>query len=284
MNTLMTNYGDAPGLTRKAFYTGRQVGATFVRPDYLKTSNDTRGVVNYDLAIGDIVQFDPFSPLPSANQSSTALATTQAGLNATLALGGCVGAPNVGSAYRAASASADVTKFAANIVPTPADGVNTGIFQPRLFVVTHVHPDVNRKLDPTNSNASLAAERAGGWIDICPFGVCDALFYKNTDILVAAGSMLGLYMPATSAAVSSVFTFGSSTAGTGKPAFTNILAAEWARTITTASTTISAVMDCFSRIQAMLLESDATLANGGTTASTTALRKVAVGGLLQFGV
>lgn len=285
MNTLRTTYGDAPGLTRKAFYTGRQVGATFLRPDQLRGASDTRGVVDYDLAIGDIVQFDPFSPQPNLAQPSSANATTQAGLNAMIGFGPCVGAPNIGTAYRAASGAAAVTAIGANGVPTPADiGANTVEFQPRLYIVTHVHPDVNRRSDTTNANASLARQRDGGWIDVCPFGVCDALFYKNTDILCNAGTPLGLYMPATSAAVTNIYTFGSSTAGTGKPALTNLLDADLDRTITTAATTVRNILDIISRIHGVLLESDATLANGGTTASTTALRKVAIGAMMQFGV
>jgi len=236
-------------------------------------------VVDYDLAVGDIVQYDPFSPMPTTAQQSNVLATTQAAENHAVAIGPVVGAPNIGAAYRAAGASAAVTAIGADVVPTPADiGINTLPIQPRLFVVTHIHPDINRRSDPQNSNSSLARQRDGGWIDICLLGTVDALFYKNTDILVPAGTPLGLYMPATSAAVSSVFKFGSGTANTGKPAFTNLTDTDLDRTFTTAATTIRNLLDTLSRIQAIAAEEDATVANGGTTASTTTLRRVSLGG------
>lgn len=278
MNTI---YGDAPGITRKAYYTGRQVGTTFLRPDHLRTINDTRPIVDYDLAIGDIVQFDPFSPLPSGTQDGAANATTQAGLNATKYLGGCVGAPNIGSAYRAVNATAAVTSIGANIVVAPADAVATPVFQPRLFVVTHVHPNINLRSDPNNANANLARQRDGGYVDICPVGVTDALFFKNTDVVVPAGTLLGLYQPATSnPAIGGLFLYGSGTANIGKPALTNMLAIDMTRL--GASATIAGIMESIHRIQGQIMESVSDNAGGGGLASTTSLRKVAIGGGLQF--
>jgi len=285
MNTMRMAYSDFPGITRKAWFTGRQVGTTFLRPDQLRTINDTRGVVGYDLAIGDIVQFDPFSPQPGQTPAAASLATTQAGLNATLGLGPCVGAPNIGAVFRAAAAAQAVTAIGANAVPTPADiGANTLAIQPRLFVVTHLHTDVNRRSDTGNANSVLAQQRDGGWVDICPIGTLDALFFKNTDVAVPMGQPLGLFMPATSAAVGGVFTFGSTTLNTGKPAFTNLLDADLDITLTTAATTVRNVFDVLSRIQATLMESVDTNANGGGAASTTSFRKVSLGGPWCFGV
>lgn len=294
-NTFSHIYGDAPAFVRKAWWTGRVVGASYIRADHLRTINDTRGVVDYNIAVGDIVQFDPYSPLPSQAQVSAANATTQAGLNAAIGFGPCVGAPNIGSAYRAAGASAVVTSIADNCVPAPADiTASTVVIQPRLYVVTHVHPDVNRISNSTHSNANFAKQRDGGWIDVCPMGVVEALFYKNTDIACPAGALLALYQPATSSASSGVFTYGSTTANTGKPAFTNLLDADLdalvsnatASTHTSANTaTIRNIIDSLSRIQAVLAESVDTDANGGGALATTSLRRVALGGgLFNFGV
>lgn len=286
-NTLNTIYGDSPAIVRKAWYTGRQVGTTFLRPDHLRTINDPRGIVDYDLAIGDIVQLDPYSPPPTQSQPSDALATTQAGLAATRALGPCVGAPNIGTAHRnptgsGGSATGSVTTMVVNCVTTPADAIATGIFQPRLYVVTHVHPDINRRSDPNNTNANLARQRDGGWIDVCPMGVVDALFYKNTNILVPAGSPLALWQPGVGAATSLQFLYGSGTANTGKPALSNVLGMGTAIGTATHSSLIDALM----RLQAVLMESDDTSgANGGLVAGTTGLKKVAIGGgIWQYGL
>lgn len=285
MNSLLTAYQDTQGIVRKAWYTGRQARTVFLRPDSQRLLADTVPVVDYDLAVGDILQYDPYSVVPGTAQDGAALATTQAGLNATRGIGACVGAPNIGTAYRAASAGAAVTAVGANCVPTPADiGVNAVAYQARLMVVVGLHPDCNRRSDPLNANANLARQRDGGWVDVCPLGVVDALFFKNTDILVPAGCPLGLYQPATSAAVGGVILYGSGTANTGKPAFTNLLDADLDRTVTTATTTLRDVLDCLHRIQAFLEESVDTAANGGGAASTTSLRRVAIGGSLPYGI
>jgi hypothetical protein len=292
MNTVRTAYGDFPGIVRKAWYTGRQVGTTFLRIDQLRTVSDTRSVVNYDISVGDILQVDPYSPAGFLQQSSAANATTQAGLNAAKGFGFAVGAPNIGTAYRGASAAGEVTAFTdGTLVPTPTDSTQGLVMQPRLVVVTHIHPDVNRKSDPNNSNSSLAQQRDGGWIDVCSIGYPKALFYKNTDILVPAGTPLALWQPVTSAAVASISLYGDSS-NDGRPALTNLLAADMASDPTAvADADIGDIIDQLSRIHARLLESDATVANGGTTQSThtdsvtgsSALRRVALGGF-QFGI
>lgn len=286
MNSPRVTYSDAPGMVRKAYYTGRQVGTAYIAQNLLRTISDTRPIADYDLAVGDIVQFDPYTPQPNiTSQPAAANASTQAGQDACLGLGPAVGAPNIGAAFRAASAAAAVTAIGANGVPTPADiGANTTVFQPRLYVVTGVNQTINTRSDPLNSNANLARQRDGGWIEVCPIGTVDALFYKNTDVAVPAGTPLGLFMPATSAASGGIILFGSSTANVGKPAFTNLLDADLDRTLTTAATTVRNVLDILSRIQAVLAEENLASASGGSGDAVTSLRKVSLGmGFGQFG-
>lgn len=278
MNTQNMAYGDAPGFVRKAWYTGRQVGATFLRPDHLRTINDTRGIVNYDLAVGDILQFDPYSPQPGQRQPANALATTQAGLNATLGLGPCVGAPNIGTAYRTNGAAAAMTAFPDEWVPTPTDGTNGLVLQPRLCVVTHVHPDVNRRSDLLNANASLARQVDGGWVDVCFLGYCQARFIKNTDILTPAGTALSLFQPLTGASVGGLYTYGGSGA-TGKPALHNLLAADMDAAVTAfGNTDIGRVVEHLARIHARLAESVETAANGGLGDQAVDTKLVCLGG------
>ncbi len=59
------------------------------------------------------------------------------------------------------------------------------------YVVTAVHPDVNRGVDPgaaidlTGAGSGAAVNpRAGGWIDVCPQGVVSAYVEGGTDIAV----------------------------------------------------------------------------------------------------
>lgn len=292
-NTFSTIYGDAPAFVRKAWWTGRMVGTGYLRADHQRTINDTRGVVDYDLAIGDIVQFDPFSTIPGTAQVSAANASTQAGQDAAVGFGPCVGAPNIGSAYRSASASAAVTSIGANIVAAPADIIDGQIaIQPRLYVVTHVHPDVNRLSNSSHSNTRFARQRDGGWIDIAPMGVVEALFYKNTldapnDVELPMGTLLALRQPATTSATNSVYCYGSQTSNSSysKPALANLLDADLDRTTTTATTSFRNIVDALSRINAVLAETVKTVADGGPAYQTYSLRRVAIGGgLWDFGV
>ncbi len=108
----------------------------------------TRSYADFDLAPGDIVSLDPYSNT-----------TGHEGM----AIGSCVALPT------------------ASHLLLPA------------YVVTAVHPDVNRGVDPgaavdlTNASAgtdTAVNPRAGGWIDVCPYGVVSAYVEGGTNIAV----------------------------------------------------------------------------------------------------
>lgn len=138
-NTTRSIYGDGPALVRQAFYTAREINSSNA------SDGDTRGYANFDLQIGDIVQLDPynFEHLDAAGNKQ---------------IGICVGIPT-------AEAS--------------------GIGKTKFYVVTALGPNVNAGVDPTRAvnalntagdgTAAPVNPRAGGWVDVCPFGIVSAV-------------------------------------------------------------------------------------------------------------